>query len=188
MRRFHTTVLRQLTDLKADVYEGVWSRDGSRMLTAATLSKPHGVWAFSTASLATRTSAQLIRTPTSSVFSIEAWSPDQKRIAGSMLSGAGNPQMPAVWEFPDGPLRTFDVPSPSAARDYAVAGWLPDSRRVLVASARGLTVIEATTGTTAVIPGAPAAFRYRLTPDGRTLFFERVVRDGDIWLMDMERR
>jgi hypothetical protein len=179
--------LRQLTDLKADVYEAVWAADGRRALTSVTVSPPFGMWVFDTSAAATPANAQFFPTPAQVAFAAEAWSPDGTLVAGSMLNASGNPDRPAVREFPDGRIRTMDLAKPVRARDYLIAGWLGGSRRFVAATGDGLAVIDAVTGAVRPIAGAPAAERYRLSADGRQLFFEQVVLDSDVWLMELKR-
>ena len=179
--------LRQLTDLKADVYEAVWAADGRRALTSVTVSPPFGMWVFDTSAAATPANAQFFPTPAQVAFAAEAWSPDGTLVAGSMLNASGNPDRPAVREFPDGRIRTMDLAKPVRARDYLIAGWLGGSRRFVAATGDGLAVIDAVTGAVRPIAGAPAAERYRLSADGRQLLFEQVVLDSDVWLMELKR-
>jgi Tol biopolymer transport system component len=177
--------LRQMTDLKANVYEAVWAHDGRRALSSITVARPFGVWVFDTAAAATPSNARFFENPLPEAFGAEAWSPDGSLVAGSILNASGNPRMPAVWDFPDGKIRTIDLPAPAQARDYLVAGWLGGSRRFVAATGSGLAVIDALTGAARPIAGAPTAGRYRLSADGRQLFFERVVLDSDVWLMEL---
>ncbi len=179
--------LRQMTDLKSDIYEAVWASNSRRVVSSANIFRPFGTWTFDTASTATRSTARFIKPPHADAFGAEALSPDGRMVAGSLLTASGTPKAPAVWDFPDGAIRTFSLPPPAEARDYSVAGFLPDSRRFVTATGAGLAIVDSMTGTVVPIAGTPTASRYRLSGDGRTLFFERVLVDADVWLMEMAR-
>jgi Tol biopolymer transport system component len=176
--------LRQMTDLKASVYDMVWSREGRRALTASTERAPAGVWIFDTSTTATPENATFFKSPLAKPFSAESWSPDGALVAGSVLDDSSSPRQPAVWEMSTGRVRQFDVPPPLKPFSFAVAGWLPGSRRFLFASGRGLVAIDAETGAWSPFPAPADGIRYRLSADGRTLLSERDTLDADIWLID----
>lgn len=176
--------LRQMTDLKTSVYDVVWSADGRRALTASTEGPPAGVWIFDVGSPATRESATFFKNPIAKVFSAESWSRDGALVAGSVLDDSSTPRQPAVWEMASGNVRAFEVAPPANQLSFAVAGWLPGSRRFLFASGKGLVAIDAATGKWTPFPAPQDASRYRLSADGRTLISERDTIDADIWLLE----
>jgi Tol biopolymer transport system component len=179
--------LRQMTDLRSDIYEGVWAPDGRRAATAASTRPPIGTWVFDPATIATRQSATFVKNDLSETFSAESWSPDGKLIAGSMLDAAGAPRAAAVLDVATGRTRAIEVPGPRYQSGSAVSGWLSDSRRFLFASGIALALVDATAGTwTPVAVPLPAGNRYRLTPDGRSLLMERSVLDADVWLIEIK--
>jgi Tol biopolymer transport system component len=175
--------LRQMTDLKSGVYDLIWSSDGRRGLTSS-LGLPGAVWIFDVATMATRENATFFESPAGPNFSPESWSPDGRLVAGSILDGTGTPLQPVVWEMSGGAVRRLEVPPPVNPFAAAVAGWLPDSRRFLFASGKGLVVVDATTGRWTPFAAPGDAIRYRLSFDGRTLHTEREVLDADIWLVE----
>jgi Tol biopolymer transport system component len=175
--------LRQMTDLKSYLYDAVWSPDGRRALTASTELEPVGVWIFDTATTSTRENATFFRSPLARPFSAESWSRDGALVAGSVLDDSNTPRQPAVWEMSSGRVRQFDVPPPLNRFSFAVAGWLPASRRFLFASGRGVVSVDAETGAWTPFPAPENAIRYRLSADGRTLLSERDTIDADIWLL-----
>jgi TolB protein len=179
--------LRQMTDLKAGIYETVWSPDGRRALTAATTAHRPGTWIFDPEVKATPGNASFFET-TAGRFSAESWSPDGRLVAGSMLDGSGSPRKAAVWEMSTGRVREFDVPPPANQFSFAVAGWLPDSRRYLFASGKGLVVVDAASGAWSPFAAPEDTIRYRLSHDGRTLLSERDTLDADIWLIEFNRQ
>jgi Tol biopolymer transport system component len=179
--------LRQMTDVRSNVYEAVWAPDGRRAATAVSSSPPFGTLIFDLASIATRQSATFVKNPTPENFSAELWSPDGKLIAGSMLDEGGAPRTAGVLEVATGQTRAFDVPGPRYHYGSSVAGWLPDSQRFLVASGTGLAVVDTKSGAwTPVAVPLTAGSRYRLTGDTRSLMMERSVLDADIWLMEIK--
>ncbi|MBA3639030.1 MAG: protein kinase [Acidobacteriota bacterium] len=186
MRRDGSDV-RQMTDVRSDIFEAVWAPDGRRAATAVATRPPFGTLVFDLASPATRESATFLKNALPETFSAESWSPDDKLIAGSMVDGAGVPRTAAVLDVATGHTRAFDVPGPRYQFGSAVAGWLPDSRRVLVASDTALAVVDTTTGawTTVAVPLAGGT-RYRLTYNARSLLMERAVLDADIWLLEIK--
>jgi hypothetical protein len=134
--------------------------------------------------MATRENATFFESPAGPNFSPESWSPDGRLVAGSILDGTGTPLQPVVWEMSGGAVRRLEVPPPVNPFAAAVAGWLPDSRRFLFASGKGLVVVDATTGRWTPFAAPGDAIRYRLSFDGRTLHTEREVLDADIWLVE----
>ena len=176
--------LRQMTDLKASVYDMVWSPDGRRALTASTERAPAGVWIFETATTVTQEHATFFKSPLTNPFSAESWSRDGALVAGSVLNDSSSPRQPAVWEMSSGRVRQFEVPPPLNRFAFAVAGWLPESRRFLFVSGKGLVAVHAETGAWTPFPAPADGIRYRLSADGRTLLTERDALDADIWLLD----
>ena len=160
-----------------------WSPDGRRALTAAR-DVSAGAWIFDVSAVATRENATFFRSPMTSVFRADAWSPDGAFVAGSVLDETSAPRQPAVWEMSTGRVREFKVPPPLSRFAGAVAGWLPGSRRFLFASGKGLVAIDAQTGTVSPFAAPEDTIRYRLSRDGRTLLAERDTLDADIWLID----
>jgi eukaryotic-like serine/threonine-protein kinase len=176
--------LRQVTALGADVYEAIWSPDGRRALTTSTTRAPFGTWLFDDGAIATPENATFVPNPPDVRFSADAWSPDGRFVAGSVLDAGGVPQRPAVWDTATNDVRAIDVPSPASTFDFVVAGWLPDSRRFVAASGEGLVVIDARAGTWTPVRVPRGATRFRLTADGRRLMMEREVLDADVWLLE----
>ena len=179
--------LRPMTDLRADVYEAVWSADGRRVITSTVTQAPLGAWSFDSSTLATRQTATFHKNPTAETFSPEAWSPDGKLVAGSLLDRTGLPRMPAVWDLANGSVRALNVPPPEGRFSWTVAGWMPDSRRFLAASGTTLAIVDAATGRWSTIQVPKVGTRYRLNASGQTLMIERETLDADVWLMEIAR-
>ncbi|HET7697623.1 MAG TPA: protein kinase [Vicinamibacterales bacterium] len=179
--------LRQMTDLHSDIYEAIWAPDRRRAATAVSTRPPFGTWIFDLASAATPQSATFVKNPLPETFNAEAWSPDGKLIAGSILDGSGVPHTAAVLDPATGRARVFAVPGPKYQFGSAVAGWLGDSRRFLFMSGTGLALVDAIAGTWTPVPvPLSGGTRYRLTRDARSLLIERSVLDADIWLVEIK--
>jgi Tol biopolymer transport system component len=179
--------LRQMTDLRADTSVAVWSPDGKQAVTTSSTRPPTGLWLFDTSTLATRQNAKFYRSQLPEVFSAEAWSPDGKLIAGFLADGGGYPRTIALWDVATGTVRPLKVSLPPRWAFFFVnAGWLPDSRRLLVLSDSGLVLADRDTGQATPIQ-LRAGVRHDLTAGGRTLMVERMLYDADVWLMEVRR-
>jgi Tol biopolymer transport system component len=179
--------LKQMTDLRADTTVAVWSPDGKQAVTSSSTRAPTGLWIFDTSTLATRQNATFIQYPPAEVFAAESWSPDGKRIAGYLQDGGGYPRTIAYWDVATGKVRPLKVSLPPRWAFFFVnAGWLPDSRRLIVVSDRGLVLVDTETGQVTPIQ-LKAGVRHDLTAGGRTLMIERVLDDADVWLMEVRR-
>jgi eukaryotic-like serine/threonine-protein kinase len=178
--------LRQMTELRAGVYKAVWSADGKRAMASATRRRPGGTWMFDPAVLATPASARFVPHDQPRTFFVEDWSPDGKLVAGAILTDDGKPLAPAVWDLATNAIRHLPVPIAPELEYHTIAGWLPDSRRFVMATPGGLAVIDAASGRWTTI-AAPAGSRQRLTRDGKKLMVEREVLEADVWLIELKR-
>ena len=145
-----------------------------------------GLWIFDASTTATRETAKFFKNPRPQPFSAESWSPDGKLVAGSLLDNGGNPRRLAVWEVATGTVRPLDVSLPVTNDYFAVAGWLPDSRRFLARSGQMLALVDSTTGRSTAVAGS-AGTKYGLANAGRTVMIERQTLDADVWLMELRR-
>jgi hypothetical protein len=154
-------------------------------MSSASTRAPSGVWFFDASTVATRQTGRFFKNPLAQPFSAESWSPDGKLIAGSLLDVGGSPRAVAVWEVATGTVRLIDVSLPSAA-EFAIAGWLPDSRKFLARSGNGLALVDSATGKWTAV-SVPDGSKYQLASTGRTLMIERATVDADVWLMEIRR-
>jgi Tol biopolymer transport system component/tRNA A-37 threonylcarbamoyl transferase component Bud32 len=113
--------------------------------------------------------------PQGQPFAVNAWSPD-----GTLLAGQRAFNAPGIYLYSMAERR-FD-----RLTDYGEwPVWLPDSRRLLfVTRGREYHVIDTRTR---AIARAWSSVRDtlgppRLTPDGRTLYFQRRVTEADVWV------
>lgn len=98
----------------------------------------------------------------------------------------GNPRTLAVWEVATGIVRPLNVLLPAANDYFAVAGWLPDSKRFLARAGRTLALVDSTTGRWTPA-GVPDGTKYGLASAGRIVMVERQTLDADVWLMEIRR-
>jgi TolB protein len=176
--------LRQATDLKAEVRELVWSPDSRRAITTNP-STPFGIWLFDTSSLANRQTATFIPQQSSpEQFRAEAWSANGQLVAGAFLEPSGLPKAIGVWNLETRTTRRFEVPlAGSGIRQ--IAGWMPDSRRLLAITAIGLVLVDVESGATTPLNVPKGGTAYRLSQDATRLMIERETVDGDVWLLDI---
>jgi hypothetical protein len=117
-------------------------------------------------------------------FTPNAWSGKGDLVAGSVGDRAGQLLALGVLDLTSGSFRKLDVPTDGLAW-CAVAGWLPDGRRLVARSTRGVAVIDTASGEwRAVAPAGPSDY-VSLSRDSRVLNVERAVLDSDIWLMEL---
>jgi Tol biopolymer transport system component len=106
------------------------------------------------------------------------WSPDGKRFIGvSKTVGFGvySPQTHRFENVSDGmwPL------------------WLPDARHIVSFDSENIRIFDLDTRQTAFRPLPPELRRvdtWTLSRDGSTLFGRQVFQQGDVWLMQMEKK
>jgi WD40 repeat protein len=66
--------------------------------------------------------------------------------------------------------------------------WLPDGRRILTwDTSRGVaTLWDTVTQEVRDVPGIPGPSDIALSADGRTLVLDRVILEGDIWMLTLD--
>jgi hypothetical protein len=117
-------------------------------------------------------------------FTPNAWAGKGDLVAGSVGNRAGQLLALGVLDLTSGSFRKLDVPADGLAW-CAVAGWLPDGRRLVARSTRGIAVIDTASGDWRVVAPAGPSDYVSLSRDGRVLNVERAVLDSDIWLMEL---
>ncbi len=110
------------------------------------------------------------------------WSPDGKYIVGYEVDAKGGAA--AVYSMATNQVAIW--PGSSTIAAYGVT-WLPDSRRVLAYDrSRGSAVLlDAQTMTEQQVPGMLGPCTYMLTADGRTVYMDHNIDDGDIWMLTL---
>jgi len=161
----------------------VWSPDGTRLVTGATISVP-GVFVFDATRGAAEQKPEALPPPGAELGSFipNDWSPDGSRLAG-------------MKQFSDRvgfgiAIYTFATRAYERLTDYGEwPSWFGGNDRLLfVAKGREFWVYDLRTRqarkvylTTWDVLGPP-----RLTRDGRSVFFSRRVTQGDIYLLTFE--
>ena len=124
------------------------------------------------------------RLPDGRHFDTQELSPDGRWLVGGSRSPAG--------DLVRDPLYLFDVERETYAAlpsmpGASVLGWLPDSRRLLLAVGGELRIVDRVTRNVSPA-GSPGTGRFtavpRLTRDGRSIYGFRQRNEGDIWMLD----
>jgi Tol biopolymer transport system component len=176
--------LRQLTAL-GEVNSGGWSPDGRRFVLS-TGTADTTVWLVDTSRVETVETARRLPpvAAEAGLFNPSAWSAKGDLVAGNVGDRAGQLLALGVLDLTSGAFRTLDVPTDGLAW-CAVAGWLPDGRRLVARSVGGVAVIDTASGQWRVVAPAGPRDYVSLSRDGRVLNVEREVLDSDIWLMEL---
>jgi serine/threonine protein kinase len=175
--------LRQLTNMDKDTGTMVWSPDGKTGIVSAISTR--SVWRLDPSKLNSLPSVELLKgVADAGLLDVQSWSS-----SGTLIAGAFFPDplsvIPAVWDVTTHTLRKLDLP-PTSTGTYAT--FLPDSRRLLVSSARGLMLVDLGGGPPRLLRATEPGDTHRLSRDGRTLVHEHVVFDADIWLLEMKAK
>ena len=117
-------------------------------------------------------------------FDTQELSPDGRWLVGRSRTPAGD-RVRDPWYLFDVERETYAaLPSLPGAN---VLGWLPDSRRLLLAVGGELRTYDRITGSVSPA-GSPGTGRFtgspRLTRDGRSIYGYRLRNEGDIWMLD----
>jgi len=177
--------LRQLSDFERDAY-GIMSPDGKQLAlnadnrgivivgtdvsdpvswkTAKTLPMPEGYPGWK--------------------FEVAAWSPDGRWITGVEGDGTGRTESYAIYDLEKQSLRRLEL-DPGWTLN-GVAGWLPDSRNLVVVSVDGLVIHDTVAGTTRPILAGHQDSGLGLARDKGILLIQDEVLDSDIWLLEFE--
>ena len=157
-----------------------WSPDGKSGIVSAISTRT--VWRIDPSRSNDLQSAELLKgAADAGLLDVQSWSASGALIAGSFFPDPLS-SIPAVWDLTSKTLRKLDLPPASAGM---FAAFLPDSRRLLVSSARGLMLIDLGGGPPRLLRASAPGDTYRLSRDGRTLVLEHLVFDSDIWLLEI---
>jgi Tol biopolymer transport system component len=173
--------LRQMTDASGGAIVPFWSPDGSKMVANDTLFEkaiyvfdPHKAWK--------EQSPEIVPVEVSPgvMFDPGPWSPNGQQLAGFDRANQQGARTIVLYAFA---TKTVTRLNNTSGND---AIWLNDSRRLLFTDVQGrlrlLDILKKTSHEIFSISpdliDAPA-----LSPNDRTLYFTRVSRKTDIWLM-----
>jgi Tol biopolymer transport system component len=118
------------------------------------------------------------------MFGPAAWSPDGRLIAGYETGASGRAAGYATYDLQKKSLRRLDFTPGSL--DSAVAGWLPDSRNLVLRGPAGVVIYDTVAGTSRTILAGPAFTLLRLARDGDVLMVQNELLDSEIWLLEFE--
>jgi eukaryotic-like serine/threonine-protein kinase len=179
------TEARPLTNHPEDVNQPAVSADGTRLAFSGNVNHKLGLvivpvedsWfapGVSPTPVAVRIGAE--------GFIPQAWSPDGKSIVGYVSSPRGN--LAATYTLATG--RVEELPGENGSGSIGVT-WLPDSRRMLGWDTRRDTAVlwDLVSRSAVDVPGIPGMSDLKLTADGRTLFIQRTITEGDIWMLTL---
>jgi Tol biopolymer transport system component len=177
--------LRQLTDFESDAW-GIMSHDGKRV---AVLADGRGIVIVETdvrepVGWETATTLPLPEGYPGWKFEPSAWSPDGRWIAGSEADATGRTESYAIYDLEQQSLRRLEL-DPGWTL-YGVAGWLPDSRNLVLVGVDGLVLHDTVAGTTRPILSGHHDSGLGLAQDEEILLIQDHVLDSDIWLLEFE--
>jgi Tol biopolymer transport system component len=173
--------LQQLTETPGQsVNDSVWSPEGSQIAYynrsegISYIFDPNRSWSEQTPLPLPTMDNESLR------FEVHTWSPDGLSIAGLVRTDAGRGLGPAVYDLSSktyqGPLE-FEI-------DNKNGSWLPDSRGVVFASVELYLADRKLQRVQEILSLSPNEILYpSVAPDGRWIFFNRRVREADIWLL-----
>jgi Tol biopolymer transport system component len=116
------------------------------------------------------------------MFGPAAWSPDGRLIAGYETSASGLSTGYAIYDLQERSLRRLALTSGSVG----AAGWLPDSRNLVLRGAAGVVIYDTVAGTTRTILAEPNFSALGLARAGEVLMVQHELLDSEIWLLDFE--
>jgi Tol biopolymer transport system component len=178
--------LEQVTAFGGGVNFSTWSPDGSRLAFSGVNSKGMYVTTANGKELPPTASEPAI------VGGLDfwpfSWSPDGTRIAGALRRSDGTPQGLAAYVLA---TKTYDV-VPHVVPDgvWMVPAWLGDSRRLIVRDSHGISIIDATTGTTRrllAVRGYAVGRSVGVSRDNRWLTYTETGTEGDIWIATLRK-
>ncbi|HLF56749.1 MAG TPA: protein kinase, partial [Thermoanaerobaculia bacterium] len=174
--------LRQLTDI-GTITSGSWEPDGRLVVTRE---EPYAWIRIDPNRLETTATASTLPPPADAErFVPQMWTHGGDRVAGGIDTPFGKAVALAIWTPGNRSFRRLELPV-SGRIFGSVAGWLPDDRHLIARTARGVEVIDVSSGKSRAIASASANAFVSLSRDGRTLSVENEILDSDIWLLEYE--
>ena len=172
--------LRQVTHTTGgDVYYPIWSPDGARLLyqhrgAGNFLIDADAPWA--------EQSPERLAPDEAAIFTPWSWSPDGSKLAGGLRRHGPGPGAVATYSLATGEYEQLTT----AALEPAV--WLQDSRRLLIRDQGALSLVDShSKRVRELLSVAPDEIgSLALSADDRTIYFDRVTTEADIWLADLE--
>jgi Tol biopolymer transport system component len=173
---------RQLTEF-GEAAGSVVSPDGRRMMVNADYVGQ--LWLVTTDRLNTPRDAKRIDVGAPR-FVPDAWSPEGDRVAGTVTGEDGRPFGYGIYDVGSETYLSLEQQAPGPSHEAQVAGWLPDSRRLVLVSGSDVVVYDTATGESCTLLPADPKERYRLDANGTVLLVERDRLDSAIWELTFE--
>jgi Tol biopolymer transport system component len=175
---------QQLTEHPQGLLFYGWSPDGARMVTGRLIFDPRTPWKSQMPQeLPSWPGEQGGKSGTMSQrFSMHAWSPDGKWLAGN-TSGDNDQRAVAVYSLSSHTYRRLT--------EYwgGVITWLNDSRRLLFTTTdRKIAWLDIQSAKVQLVFSAPGEILSHpsISRDGHTIYFERGAVEGDIWMVTLK--
>lgn len=175
---------QQLTFSRKDqpgFLDPAWSRDGTRIL----FSYRGGSGSFIMDLSRPFQNQELFTFPllpeTGTIFSAFSWSPDSRKIAGTMW--ARNKEVPGIWLYEIASGKYEHI-----SKEGAGPVWMPDNRRVIYVHRGKLYVTDSLAKAPREISVTPAglADNPTLSADGRYLYYSVDENEESIWLISLK--
>jgi Tol biopolymer transport system component len=113
-----------------------------------------------------------------------AWSPDGKKIAGTLMSDGGRSIGVAVYDLASHAMSVLSDDDAPAVR------WIPNTSRLVYFASDGTqlamldTVSKQRTVIPVQLPGPALADVFAISRDGRTIYYGAVRAQSDIWIAE----
>ncbi len=173
---------RQLTDL-GEISGVVLDPGGGRLVVNANYYDE--MWLGEFDKLSTRDSARQLLTEMTG-FNPVSWSRTGDLIAGVVYGDDGLSRDYGIYDLSRESYTRLEVPAPAPAHQAMVAGWLPDSRRIVLVSGTDAVVYDSRTGEMCSIAPVEPMQSFHLSSDGRYMTIERTSMDSAVWLLRFE--
>jgi eukaryotic-like serine/threonine-protein kinase len=117
-------------------------------------------------------------------FSPSDWSPDGKRLTGTLTADSGRPAGLAVYDLETKTTRTISTDESYGSK------WMSDGRRIVYFTKNGrrLVVLDTVGGKRSEVdvhlPGPSANEVFTISPDSRTIYYGAVRAEADIWIVE----
>jgi Tol biopolymer transport system component len=118
------------------------------------------------------------------MFGPSAWSPDGRWLAGFETGDSGRPASYAIYDLKEKSLRRLALTSGSQIS--SIAGWLPDSRNLVMLGPSDVVIYDTVAGTARTILADPNVTSLHLARDGEVLMVEHELLDSEIWLLEFD--
>ncbi len=163
----------------------VFSPDG-KQIAGVYIGQGSGGWGILQASKTPPPPAPLLAEPAPNVnFWPFSWSPDGKKLVGTVLDKGGSVRGMAEYLLADS--RFENLPDTKITGVWACMIWLSDSQRFIYRDPRGLSLYDTRTKTSELIypvAGYYIARSVGITPDDRSITLTETGTEGDIWLAE----